>query len=674
MTGLTLFGREMSRIVRDRKLLIPIIGILFIPIMYSGMLIGVNWDPYGKLSKLPVAVVNEDAGAQFKGKSLTVGEDLVKELKEKKDFKWEFVDKVKAEKGLEDGDYYYAIEIPEQFSKQATTLLDKNPHPAALRYVTNDSENYLASKIGQSAIDKLQSEISSQVTKAYAEAVFNQIGDAADGIAKASDGAAKLSNGAADAKQGAELLRDNVAKLAGGSKELLSGVSQLGTGASSVSAGAAKVSDGTAALSAGLSKLEAGGRQLSGSAAKAAGAAAQLAAGLSSAQQGSAELAAGAAKLEAALAAYAAAQPDAAQNAALQELLGAAKAVSAGAAELSGGSTKLAAGAAQLQQGQSSLLQGVDALHAKLAEASKSSAKLAAGAKATADGAAKVASGAAAAGRGAAQLADGSGKLAAGSAQLANGTKKLADGSAELSGKLGDASQDSGEVKGSDALYDMFAKPVQVDEAKLTNVPNYGTGFTPYFLSLGLFVGALLSTMVMSLRETSLAPKSGWSWFLSKALLFGLVGVLQALIADAILIYGIGVHINHIGAFVGFTLLTSVTFMMIIQFLVAAFDQPGRFIGVIFLILQLTGSGGTYPSELIPTWLSSIREFLPMTYTISAFREIVTGNELMTAGSSAVHVAVFAIVSTALSLLVYTLMFRKNKNSSAPNETALQAY
>ena len=159
MTALSLFSKEISRIVRSRKLLIPIIGILFIPIMYSGMLIGVNWDPYGKLSKLPVAVVNEDAGAQFKGKSLTVGDDLVKELKEKKDFKWAFIDKAKAEKGLENGDYYYVIEIPEQFSRQATTLLDKNPQPAALRYVTNDSENYLASKIGQSAIDKLQAEL-----------------------------------------------------------------------------------------------------------------------------------------------------------------------------------------------------------------------------------------------------------------------------------------------------------------------------------------------------------------------------------------------------------------------------------------------------------------------------------------------------------------------------------
>src|SRR5262245_27959699 len=140
--GLSLFGREMNRIFRNPKLLIPIIGILFIPIMYSGMLIGAFWDPYGKLDRMPVAVVNADAGADFQGKPLTVGQDLVKELQANKTFHWAFVDRKKAEKGLKDGDYYYVIEIPSEFSKQATTLLDKEPHPAALRYLTNDSASY----------------------------------------------------------------------------------------------------------------------------------------------------------------------------------------------------------------------------------------------------------------------------------------------------------------------------------------------------------------------------------------------------------------------------------------------------------------------------------------------------------------------------------------------------
>ncbi|SFT03254.1 YhgE/Pip domain-containing protein [Paenibacillus sp. BC26] len=665
MRGLSLFGKEFSRIVRSPKLLIPIVGVLFIPIMYSGMLIGSFWDPYGKLSELPVAVVNEDAGAQFEGKPLAVGQDLVDELKVNKEFDWVFVSRAEAEKGVRDGDYYYVIEIPESFSKQATTLLDEKPQPAAIRYVSNDSGNYLAAKIGQAAIEKLQTEISQQVTKAYAEAVFDSIGEASDGIVQASEGAGKLNDGASDAEKGAKLLRDNVAKLASGTEQLAGGVKALGSGAGQLAAGTAAVRDGSAALAAGLGKLEAAGAQLGGGAKQAAEAGAKLADGLASAEQGGVQLAGAAAKLSAALEAYAAAaSPDAAQDPALQELLGAARAVSAGAAELSGGSAKLAAGGAQLQQGQLQLQQGLAALHAQLAAAQQGGAKLAAGAESAAAGAAKLADGAAAAGRGAAELAGGSGKLASGSAALASGAEQLAGGTAELSGKLGDAAKQTGGITGTDALYDMFANPVHVDEQKLTEVPNYGTGFTPYFLSLGLFVGALLSTMVIPMRETGLKPRSGWSWFVSKVLLFIVVGVVQALIADAILLYGIGLKVNHLGAFIGMSMLASVAFMMIVQFLVTLLDQPGRFVAVMLLILQLTGSAGTYPSELIPSWLQHISAWLPMTYTISAFREIVTGNELLTVGSKAMYTASFAVIFAALSLIVFLILHRKTKRDT----------
>ncbi|MBW7455530.1 YhgE/Pip family protein, partial [Paenibacillus sepulcri] len=244
MMGFTLFGRELARIVRSPKLLIPIIGVLFIPIMYSGMLVGAFLDPYGKLGELPVAVVNEDQGASFEGETLTVGSDLVASLKENKQFRWAFVDREAAEKGLESGDYYYAIEIPSVFSKQATTLLDENPQPASLNYISNDSDNYLAAKIGHTAMDQLQAELSQEVTKAYAQAGFHQIGDAANGIADASAGAAKLRDGAADAANGASLLLENAGKLASGTLELKSGADKLGKGAGSVAEGTAALSSG----------------------------------------------------------------------------------------------------------------------------------------------------------------------------------------------------------------------------------------------------------------------------------------------------------------------------------------------------------------------------------------------------------------------------------------------
>ena len=92
-------------------------------------------------------------------------------------------------------------------------------------------------------------------------------------------------------------------------------------------------------------------------------------------------------------------------------------------------------------------------------------------------------------------------------------------------------------MKGTDKTYDMFASPVKVKTEKMAEVPNYGTGFTPYFLSLGLFVGALLLSIVYPLRDTVGVPKSGFSWFISKFGVLLSVGIIQAIVADVILLF-----------------------------------------------------------------------------------------------------------------------------------------
>ncbi|MFD2662308.1 YhgE/Pip domain-containing protein, partial [Paenibacillus thailandensis] len=297
MQALKSFGSEMRAILKNKKMLVSFIGILLIPIMYSGMLIGAFWDPYGQLSKLPVAVVNEDAGAVLDGKSIGVGRDLVERLKDNDEFQWDFVSKEAAEAGLNNGEYYLAVEVPDNFSKQAATLMDENPQPASLVYLKNDGSNYLAGKIGDSAIEKLKNEVSAEVTKAYAESVFDSFGQAAEGFREASGGAAELHDGAEQAKDGAELLQRNLAKLADGSLQLESGVTELASGTSELSAGAERLSAGTGGLSDGLAQLQAAADSLHGGAAETAGAGGKLAAGLESARQGEAELAGQAASL-----------------------------------------------------------------------------------------------------------------------------------------------------------------------------------------------------------------------------------------------------------------------------------------------------------------------------------------------------------------------------------------
>ncbi|PWV97357.1 putative membrane protein [Paenibacillus cellulosilyticus] len=679
MQGMRLFGQELLDIVKNKKVLISVIGILFIPIMYSGMLVGAFWDPYGKTSELPVAIVNEDTGAELDGKQLALGSELVDNLKDNDKFKWAFVDKEEAEDGVKDGRYYLALEIPSDFSKQATTLMDAEPTPSQLVYVTNESLSFTASKIGSAAITELKTSLSKEVTKSYAETMLEQFGKVADGFAEASDGAGKLSSGASEAKDGAATLQRNLEKLADGTLGLESGVKQVSDGAAQVASGAASLSSSAAELGSGLGQLSEASGQLTAGAEKASDASAKLASGATAAHEAETKLASSAAELAAQLDAFASSAAAsgtaaeggdaAAQQEALQQLVAAAKALAAGADGLATSGGQLAAGASELQQGNSTLLQGLSAFDAKLEGAATGGAKLASGAAQLASGAKQAAAGAAAADAGASELASGSGQLADGSAALTDGVGKLADGSAELADKLSEASNTTSEQVSSDdssneKKADMFAGPVEVSEKKLTTVPNYGTGFAPYSLGLGLFVGALLSTIVLPMRDSVGRPRSGGSWFTSKVLLFILVGIIQTLIADAILLYAIGLEVQSLGWFVGLSLVTSLSFMMIIQFFVTLLDQPGRFVSIIILILQLTSSSGTYPKELVPAWLQTIGDWMPMTYAVAGFKAAISSGDFDLVRSSMGTLAIYGVIFAALTLGYFVL---KHKQQSRNN-------
>lgn len=139
---------ELLAIIKKPIILISILGIISVPLLYSGTFLWAFWDPYGKVDQLPVAIVNMDEGAELNESELTIGKDLVKELKEKKDFDWHFVSQKEANEGLANQDYYMKIEIPKNFSENATTLQEENPEKLDLIYTSNEGYNYISTKIG----------------------------------------------------------------------------------------------------------------------------------------------------------------------------------------------------------------------------------------------------------------------------------------------------------------------------------------------------------------------------------------------------------------------------------------------------------------------------------------------------------------------------------------------
>ncbi|MCG3085060.1 YhgE/Pip domain-containing protein [Anoxybacillus sp. LAT_35] len=654
-----LFIKEIKAVTSNRKVLIPIIAVLFIPLLYSGMFLWAFWDPYDHLDDLPVAVVNNDKGATFEGEELHIGDDLVDKLKEKKQFDWHFVSQSEGEKGLKEQRYYMLIEIPEDFSKNATTLQDDHPKKLQLIYKPNEGFNFLSAQIGGTAVERIKTEVAKTLTETYAENMFENVKTLADGLTKASDGANKLHDGLIDAKDGTNRLYDGMTRIVDGQKQLLEGTKQAEEGTSELVSGARDLLEGMKALDARMPLLLQGSEQLSGGTEQLVTSLAEWQQGATQVQAGATQVTSGLEQLVAQLNTLIAQTSDPVQKAVYEQLKQHVEQLSLGSKQVETGVVQLNDGAKALQVGATSLSEGAKQLHEGHVALDSGVNELLAGQQQLVGGMNQLQDGAHRLADGAQQLANGMNELTNGTETLQDGMNQLADGSGELADKLKEGAEKASNVKANEDVYNMFAEPVKVKDKKINEVPNYGTGFTPYFLSLGLFVGALLLSIVFPLREPAGVPRSPFQWFFAKfGVLIG-VGVLQALLADSVLLFGLDLQVKSVPLFLLFSVVTSITFLSVIQFLVTVFGDPGRFIGIVVLILQLTTSAGTFPLELIPRALQHFNAWLPMTYSVFGFKAVISSGDFAFMWENVGKLLMFIVVMMAGTMTYFTIQHRR---------------
>lgn len=256
------FMAELKFLLSNRKILISVLAVALVPVLYTGMFIWAFWDPYAHLEDLPVAIVNEDSGAEFEGKTLEIGKELAEKLNDSEQFNFKVVSKEEGYKGLENRDFYLLVEIPENFSKNATTILDDEPKKLELKYVPNESTNFLSAQIGETAMREIKAEISKNIISTYSETMFDSISKLADGISQASDGASQLKDGVADLNDGSKTLSDNLATLASKMIEFKEGVNRASDGSSSIAAGSSQLKDGLRQVNENLPSLVEGTSQV----------------------------------------------------------------------------------------------------------------------------------------------------------------------------------------------------------------------------------------------------------------------------------------------------------------------------------------------------------------------------------------------------------------------------
>lgn len=266
--GETMF-KEWKEIFKKPTFIIVMIGISLIPALYNIIFLSSMWDPYGQLSDLPVAVVNNDKEASYNGNTMTIGKDMVSNLKENKTLDFHFVDEEEGKKGLEDGDYYMVVTLPSDLSEKAASILTDHPEQMQIDYQTSSGHSFIASKMSDSAMTQLKQNVSTNVTETYTKALFDKMVELKDGMSQAASGSEKLTDGANQLVTGSQTLTTNLHSLADSSLTFSNGTEQFTKGLSAYVSGVEQLHLGLGTFNSGLvtytgavSKLDSGLGQL----------------------------------------------------------------------------------------------------------------------------------------------------------------------------------------------------------------------------------------------------------------------------------------------------------------------------------------------------------------------------------------------------------------------------
>ena len=342
--------KEWKVIFKKPTFIIVMIGISLIPALYNIIFLSSMWDPYGQLSDLPVAVVNNDKEASYNGNTMAIGKDMVSNLKENKTLDFHFVDEEEGKKGLEDGDYYMVVTLPSDLSEKAASILTDHPEQMQIDYQTSSGHSFIASKMSDSAMTQLKQSVSTNVTETYTKALFNKMIDLKDGMSQAASGSEKLTDGANQLVTGSQTLITNLHSLADSSLTFSNGTEQFTKGLSSYVSGVEQLHLGLGNFNSGLVTYT--------------GAVSQLDSGLGQLASKSPELVGGINQLYTGVEAYTGGVSQ--LNAGLNQFSSGVSAYTKGVGSLTTGANQLSNQSATLRMGVEQLSEGIQQLSSKL--------------------------------------------------------------------------------------------------------------------------------------------------------------------------------------------------------------------------------------------------------------------------------------------------------------------
>ncbi|MET9933414.1 MULTISPECIES: YhgE/Pip domain-containing protein [unclassified Streptomyces] len=665
---------ELRRFGRGKLPRAALVAVLLLPLLYGALYLYSFWDPYGRLDKIPVALVNEDRGATADGRRIDAGDDITKGLLESETFAWHRVSDEEARRGVEDGTYYLSLTVPGDFSSRIASSSGDSPETGALRVRTNDANNYIVGQISRTVFSEVRTAASTKSSRTFLDKIFISFSDIHDATEKAAKGAADLKQGVDKAKKGSKSLADGLGDAKTGSGDLAAGLKKLDKGAKDLENGSRKVANGTQTLADKVNGtadkvrpyLANNGKSIRDTARLVSDSATAVQHNLDILVERGPRVRTAAHKADADMTALhreacvEVPEPDARICKVLQRAAVTAGDVAVIADDVheltkdsNGDLKKLNARLVTLKKQADELAARAPHLDEDVEDAIRKINELNTGAKKVAAGADELHTGITRAKTGSVNLDAGVGKLKKGAGDLDGGLFKLADGSGELAGGLRDgvAQIPDYDQQARDRRTEVMADPVRLASQSMHKAPNYGTGFAPYFIPLSLWVGAMVAYMIIQPlnRRALAAGGSAWRIALAGWLPVAAIGLLQVAALMSVLHWGLGLQMARAAGTVGFLALVACCFTAIIQWFNARFGAAGRILVLAALMLQLTSAGGTYPVQTSPAFFNAIHPFLPMTYVVESLRRLITGGGLEPVWQSCAVLAAFTVGALALT-------------------------
>ena len=693
------FKRDLISIIKSPVAILIVVAVCIIPSLYAWVNIKACWDPYENTSDIAVAVVNNDKGTTFNNENLNFGDTVIENLKENKKIGWKFVSSKKAENGVLDGTYYSYIEIPEDFSESLASLLSDNPKKATILYKVDTKANAVAVKITDTAKKTLVDEITTNFVATVNEILFSYLEKNGQSLKEDEKAIIDLKNNIINIDNNMSLITDVLDKVSNSSGDLTTYLSTLQTSIPKLAKSIENLKNNTAntggTLQTSIESINTSIDNIQFRIKASQGSTEHIVSLISDLEKLNTE-----GIRKEGLAIVTSIQSDLQSissnindikdflekinknnNESIVNIISTLEKVNE---VIKGTQTSVSTIQNSINNGKldSSVIDNVKKNISKIKSNLDSTStqytdivkgqlnNIASNLKKSTDDAVKLIS-----------------KTEGITSELENMLSTATDATdltSELTGKLKNKLEEFSDIikevsdklksvgdnnisqiiailqNSPEVMSDFMSDPFIIKEESIFSVPNYGSAMAPLYTVLALWVGGVISSALFKTEPTKFDGSEELTIkekYFGKMMTFCFIGVMQGLIAVLGDLYLLKIYAVEPLLLVAFSIVTSLTFTIIIYTLVSLFSNLGKAIAIVFLIVQLAGSGASYPIQVNPLFFRIVQPFLPFTYAVGGFREAIAG---VVTANVVKDFAVLFVVSILFIFVGYFLKLRTN--------------